>query len=260
MSNEILTRVEGRVGRITINRPEQRNALIPEHLTQLIDAIKDFENQREIKVIVLGAAGKSFCSGGDLNFLQHVRTMSAAEVKEVVYEGFVGVCKALRNCEKPTIAAVNGAAVGAGCEIAISCDFRIAARSAFFSEPWIELGTAPALGGMFLLPRLIGLGRATDMMLRGTRVSADEAQRIGLATEVADDAGLEALVQAYAQDLAKRPAPTMSVIKQGLRRGLESSYGAELEFILYAQSMLIRGRAHEEGVRALLEKRAPNFD
>ncbi|MDP3134753.1 MAG: enoyl-CoA hydratase-related protein [Burkholderiaceae bacterium] len=260
MSNDILSRVENRVGYININRPEHRNALVPEALVEFIAAIRAHDRNPQVKVIVVGGVGKSFCSGGDLNFLQHVRTMSPAEVRTVVYEGFVGACAILRGVNKPTIAAVNGPAVGAGCEIAVSCDFRIVSRTAFFSEPWIELGTAPVLGGMFIIPRLIGLERATNMMLRATKIYGEEAKAIGLASEVVDQDALDDMVNTYALDMAKRPSETMSVIKQGLRRGLESTYAAEMDFNLYAQAMLIKGKAHEEGVRALLEKRAPVFD
>lgn len=260
MSEVILTRVADRVATITLNRPESMNSMLPEHLGVLVDAVKRFERDPAVRVIVLTGAGRAFCSGGDLNFLQRVRDMSHAEIKDVVYEGYVGAARALRGCGKPIIAAVNGPAIGAGCEFALSCDLRIVKRRAFFSESWIELGTMPALGGMFLLPRMIGIGRATDMVLRGKRVYGDEAVAIGLANEVADDADFEAKVDEVARDLAKRPTETMALAKMGLRRGLESTYSGELEFNLFAQAMLIKGPAHREGVNALLEKRAPNFE
>lgn len=258
-NDTILTSIENRVGTITFNRPEFMNAMMPEHLAVFIQAVRAFEADPAVRVIVVTGAGRSFCSGGDLNFLQNVRNMSQAEIKNVVYGGYVGAARALHDCSKPTIAAVNGPAVGAGCEFAISCDLRVVKRKAFFSEPWIELGTVPALGGMFILPRLIGLGRATKMILRATRVYGDEALAIGLANEVADEENFADVVKEVASDLARRPPETLAVARQGLRRGLESTYAAEMEFNLYAQAMLIKGDAHREGVQALLEKRPANF-
>jgi enoyl-CoA hydratase/carnithine racemase len=260
MSAAVLTHVANKVATLTLNRPEAMNAMLPEHLALFISELRAVEARKDVRVIVVTGAGRSFCSGGDLNFLQTVRKMSEAEVKEVVYEGFAGASRALRLCNKPTIAAVNGPAVGAGCEFAISCDLRVVKRKAFFSEAWIELGTVPALGGMFILPRLIGLGRATNMILRGTRVYGEEARAIGLAEEVTDEENFQEVVDAMAADLARRPPQTMAVAKQGLRRGQESSYAAEMEFNVYAQAMLIKGEAHREGVLALLEKRPAVFD
>lgn len=259
MSTSILVAVSERVATLTMNRPDAMNAMLPEHLAVLRAELARCEADPDVRVIVLTGSGASFCSGGDLNFLQHVRGMSATEVKEVVYAGFVGTARALRMCTKPTIAAVNGPAVGAGCEFAISCDLRVVARQAFFSEAWVNLGTVPALGGMFILPRLVGIGRAHDMILRATRVYGEEAVAIGLANQVVDAGELAQATRAMALDLAGRPPETLAVAKQGLRRGMESSYAAEMEFNLYAQAMLIKGEAHREGVQALLEKRKPVF-
>ncbi len=115
-----------------------------------------------MRVIVFTGAGKGFSSGGDRDFLNDVTRMSPFEIKQAVYENFQGATKAVKLCPKPTIAAVNGAAIGAGCELALACDFRIAAESAYFLESWVHLGIIAPLGGMFLLPQLVGLTKATE--------------------------------------------------------------------------------------------------
>jgi enoyl-CoA hydratase/carnithine racemase len=259
MSDDLITRIENRVGYITFNRPKVLNSFTPDFLGKVIEAVQAFDKNKDVRAIVLTGAGEAFSSGGDKGFLDALTKMTPIEIRATVYSAFAGAAKAIKMCTKPTIAAVNGPAVGAGCEIAVACDFRVVARKAFFCESWIDLGIIPPLGGMFLLPRLIGLGRANDMVMRGVRVYGDEAAAIGLANKVVEGEELEAAAKEFAEDLARRAPLALSIAKDGLRRGLESSMEGEWGFNVYAQSMLLNGPDFAEAVLAMQEKRRPEF-
>lgn len=259
MTEDLITRVHNRVGYITFNRPKVLNSFTPDFLGTVIEAMQAFEKNDEVRVIVLTGAGDAFSSGGDKGFLNALTQMTPIEIQSTVYKYFGGAAKAIKLCSKPTIASVNGPAVGAGCEIAVACDFRVVARKAFFCESWIDLGIIPPLGGMFLLPRLIGLGRASDMVMRGVRVYGEEAAAIGLANQVVDIESLEQATRDFAEDLARKAPLALSVAKEGLRRGLESTMESEWSFNVYAQSMLLNGPDFEEAVQAMEQKRPPNF-
>lgn len=259
MTEDLLTRIENRIGYITFNRPAVLNSFTPDFLSKLIDVVTAFEKNDDVRVIVLTGTGKAFSSGGDKSFLRALTRMTPFEIRSTVYSWFGGAAKAIKLCRKPTIAAVNGPAVGAGCEMAVACDFRVVARDAFFCESWIELGVIPPLGGMFLLPRLVGLGRAADMVMRGVRIHGEEAKAIGLANEVVDSDELETATRRLAEELAAKAPLALSIAKDGLRRGMESTLASEWEFNVFAQSMLLNGDDFDEAVTAMEEKRKPRF-
>lgn len=249
----------GRVGVIAFNRPERLNSLIPATMAALQDAVAAFEGDDEVRALIVTGRGEAFSSGGDMDFLDELTRMSPREVKETVYRYFQGAVKRLTLCPKPTVAAVHGAAVGAGCEVAIACDFRVVTAEAVFYESWRDLGIIPPLGGMFLLPRLVGLAKANEMVLLGQRVGGEEALRIGLANELVPRAELEAAAFALAERLAAGPPLATALAKEGLRRGLESTMAAEWDFNVLAQAMLFQSEDFAEGARAFREKRRPRF-
>ena len=259
MADDMIVQIEDRIGTITFCRPDSMNSFTPEYLGRLIDVIGDLERNESVRVIVLTGAGPAFSSGGDTAFLRRLSEMTPVQIRDTVYRYFGGAAKAVKLCSKPTIAAVNGPAVGAGCEIAVACDFRVVARDAFFCESWIDLGIIPPLGGMFLLPRLVGLGRATDMVMRGVRVYGDEAKAIGLANEVVDHEKLAEAAHKLAVELAAKAPLALSIAKDGLRRGLESLMAGEWEFNVFAQSLLLNGKDFAEAVQAIAEKRKPHY-
>jgi len=259
MNDDLIINIKNRVGYITFNRQDVLNSFSPEYLGKLIAAVQELEANDEVRVIVLTGKGRAFSSGGDKAFLNAMTKMTPLEIRSTVYKYFGGAAKTIKLCTKPTIASVNGPAVGAGCEVAVACDFRIVARDAFFCESWIDLGIIPPLGGMFLLPRLIGLSRATDMVMRGVRIYGEEAVRIGLANEMTEIESLEEATQKFAEDLARKAPTALSVAKEGLRRGLESTMESEWSFNVYAQSILLNGADFEEAVAAMEQKRPPSF-
>lgn len=259
MSEDILVETRGAVAWVTLNRPESMNAMTPALMGRLREIVSGLDQDEAVRVVVFTGAGRGFSAGGDREFLDEVTRMTPFEIKRSVYENFQGAVKAVKLLSKPTIAAVNGPAVGAGCELAVACDFRIVSSEAYFLETWVNLGVIAPLGGMFLLPQLVGLGVATEMLMLGKRVGADEAARLGLATEVVAPEKLEEAATALAEKLAAGPPLALSLFKEGLRRGMESSLAAEWEFNLYAQAMLLNSADFAEAVAAMAEKRQPEF-
>jgi enoyl-CoA hydratase/carnithine racemase len=260
MSGEILTRVEDRVGYVSINRPEARNAVYPELLDEAVAAVEGFDRDEAVRVIVLGGEGKAFCAGADREkFLTKLPGKTPHEIQKDIYRRFLGLARALRLATKPTIAAVNGPAIGAGCEFAVACDFRVAGPKALFCENWIDLGIIPPLGGMFLLPRLVGAERAADMVMRARKVGAEEALAWGLASELTTEEGFAAGVHDFALSLARRSPRALAVARQGLRRGAEGTLAGEWEFNIQAQSILLTSADFAEAMAAMAEGRAPQF-
>jgi enoyl-CoA hydratase/carnithine racemase len=248
----------GAVGRLTLKRPPM-NGLTPEMMGELADAVAALERDPAVRAIVLDSACRAFSAGGDFAFLEEAGAKRPAELRSDVYGYFIGGVKALRLCAKPTVAAVNGAAAGAGCELALACDFRICSTEAMFQESWIKLGLISPLGGMKLLPQLVGLAKANEMLLLGRRIGGEEAARIGLVNECVAPGELAAAAMRWAEELAEGAPLGLRAMKEGVRRGMESSLAAEWEQNSYVQSLLIDSEDFEEGVAALKERRKPTF-
>ncbi len=252
-------REEGGVARVVVARPDIGNASSPEMLGEIRDAFLSLSDDGDVRAIVLAAEGKHFSVGADFAFLQRLSAMSASEIKGTVYANFQGAAKAIYRCPKPTLALVQGAAITVGCELALACDFRIAADTARFQESWIKLGIIPPLAGLFLLPRLVGMGRAMEMCLQGRPVLAEEALRIGLVSEVVAMDELQPRGEEIARELGGSAPLAYAAAKQGLQRGLESSMEAEWQANLSNQALLLGSEDHREGLAAVLAKRAPAF-
>jgi enoyl-CoA hydratase/carnithine racemase len=247
------------VARVTVARADIGNASSPEMLGEIRDAFESLEIDREVRAIIFAGEGRHFSVGADFAFLQRLTDMPASEIKATVYAKFQGAAKAIYRCSKPTLALVQGAAITVGCELALACDFRIAADTARFQESWIKLGILPPLGGLFLLPRLIGMGRAMEMCLQGRPVLAEEALRMGLVSECVAEAQLEERGRELAHELAALPPMAYAGAKQALQRGLESSMECEWQANVLAQALLLGSEDFREGLAAVREKRSAHF-
>jgi 2-(1,2-epoxy-1,2-dihydrophenyl)acetyl-CoA isomerase len=250
---------DGAVRILTLDRPEALNALTLEAMRELGDRLEAAASSPEVRAVVLTGAGSAFSAGGDARFLLEIPALSDEAIREVVYGTFQRPVRAMRAMDKIVIAAVNGAAVGAGCELALAADVRIASDRARFGEVWIKIGCVPALGGMYLLPRIVGLGRATDMILTGEIIDAPEALRIGLVTSVVPGDGLVEIAVAHARALAAGPTRALAAAKAAINRGLASTVWNELDATVADQLGCFRTRDFAEGVRALAERRPPRF-
>lgn len=256
---DISVAVSDGIGTLTIDRAEKRNTVRPQSLAEICTAMDRLANDDSVRAIVLRANGEHFSAGADFKFLDIMTEMSPGEIRDQVYTHFQGAARRIYNCPKPVIAAVQGAAITVGCELALACDFRIVSSDAFFQESWIRLGIMPPLGGLFLLPRLIGLGRASQMVLRGTAVRAEEAERIGLASEVVAPEALDGRSRELALELADIAPQAYASIKLALRRGLETSMEAEFSANVLNQAMLLSSEDFREGLDAVKNRRKPNF-
>jgi enoyl-CoA hydratase/carnithine racemase len=256
---DIRVTIEGRIGTIAIHRPDAHNSVRAQTMDEIGTAVTELTARADVAVLVLTSVGKHFVTGAEFSFLQDLAKTPALVVKDKVYKSFQGAARALWHCPKPTLCAFAGAAVTVGCELSLVCDYRIVADTAFFQESWIKLGILPPLGGMMLLPRLVGLGPATDMVLRGRPMKADEALRLGLVMEIVPTAELETRRTAFANELSAVAPQAYAAAKQGLHRGLESTMEKEWASNVLAQTMLLGSEDFKEGLDAVINKRSPLF-
>ena len=187
MSEHILSSKEGSIGLISINRSGSMNSLLPEVMVEFIDALHQLEKDKEIRAIIIGGEGKHFSVGGDFEALYNVAKMKPAEIKETVYTYFAGGVEAIYNCSTPTIAAVRGFAYGAGCELTLACDFRIAGEKVVFGMPESRIGFPLLWGVTSLYMRTLSRGPALDLLLTGRNVDAAEALRMNIVRDVVPD-------------------------------------------------------------------------
>ncbi|HWF23887.1 MAG TPA: enoyl-CoA hydratase family protein [Solirubrobacteraceae bacterium] len=246
------------VATVTFNRPEKLNALTFEAYADLRDLLAELPHHGDAKVLVITGTGRGFCSGGDVEeIIGELQKLETAELLE--FTRMTGaVVKALRECPLPVIAAVNGIAAGAGSVIALATDFRLLAASASFAFLFTRVGLAGAdMGSAYLLPRIVGLGRATELLILGDKLTATRAYEIGLATEVVADGELAARASALARRLADGPAFAYSTTKVLLTRELDMDLASAIELEAMTQALLLKSEDHAEFYRAWSEGRAP---
>ncbi|MBD0357837.1 MAG: enoyl-CoA hydratase-related protein [Actinomycetota bacterium] len=250
----IVASVEEGVGRITINRPDSRNSLNTQVLGDIRQALAEFRHDESVNVVVFtGAGDRAFAAGADINELRE-RTMldALASVMQAVYDE-------VEAFEKPTVAAVNGYALGGGCELAMACDIRIASENARFGQPEVALAILPGAGGTQRLARLIGKGRALEMIMTGRLMDAQEALSAGLVSKVVPQEDLmEAVGETVEQLLAKGPL-AVRLAKLAVQAGYETDQRTGLLIERLAQAVLFTSEDKREGTSAFLEKREPEF-
>jgi enoyl-CoA hydratase/carnithine racemase len=248
------------VATVTMDRPEKLNALTFEAYADLRDLLGELPHRGDAKVLVITGRGRGFCSGGDVEeIIGALRRMDTAQLLE--FTRMTGaVVKALRECPLPVIAAVNGIAAGAGSVLALASDFRLLARSAAFAFLFTKVGLAGAdMGSAYLLPRLVGLGRATELLMLGDKVDASHAERIGLATRVVDDEALIEETSALARRIAEGPALAYSTTKVLLTREQDLDLGGAIELEAITQALLMTSKDHHEFYDAWSAGRGPQW-
>ncbi len=250
----ILEKEEG-VATITLNRPERKNALNLQLLEELGQAVKAIEEDDETRAVVLTGGDKFFCAGADIEMLGQFPSL----VKQFRFACEKMTVHSLAKLRKPTIAAVAGYALGGGCELALACDLRIASSTAVFGMPEVGLGMIPGAGGTQRLPRLIGAGRAKEMIFTGEFISAEEAHRIGLVNRVVVPERLIEEAGGLAQKLAHKAPLALQAAKAAIDEGLNVDLEMGLRYEAHGNVLLAGTRDREEGIRAFLEKRSPVF-
>jgi len=248
-----------RVRRIAINRPGSKNGLTVELNGRLIAAIDEAAASPAIRAIVLTGEGGAFCSGLDLKAAAAVAGAGPEALEEQMRRFFHGLIRAIRNCEKPIVALVDGPAAGFGCDLALACDLRVGTARARFGEVFIKRGLMPDGGGTFHLPRLVGLGVALDLLLTGDTVDAEEARRIGLLSRVFPVEGAAAETLALAHRIAAGPPRVHAWIKRAVYGSLDGTLDQALDVERRGQMELLRSADFLEGVSAFFQKRPPRF-
>jgi 2-(1,2-epoxy-1,2-dihydrophenyl)acetyl-CoA isomerase len=251
--------VENDVAWVTMNRAEQRNAVNAEMREELISVFTDARTDPGIRALVLTGTGKGFCTGADLSGPRGQGPTGPGAGREVMKGSSQRLLRALWELEKPVIAAVNGVAAGLGSHLAFASDFVIAAAEARFIEVFVRRGIAVDAAGAFLLPRLIGLQKAKELVFFGDDLSADDALRIGLVSKVVPGDQLRAAAREWAERLAKGPTFAIGMSKRLLNRSLESSFETALEEEATAQALVSQSEDTREGMAAFMERRAPQF-
>lgn len=252
----LVDRLDG-IATLTMNRPEARNALDIRMREELVGALDELERDPAARVVVLTGAGGHFSAGGDVKTMAaHRHTAAEGRERVELLNRFV---LRLFNFPKPTIAMVDGFAVGAGCNIALGCDMIVASDRAKFGEVFLKIGLVPDGGGTWLLQRLVGLAKAKEMVLTAEIIDAAEALRIGLVNRVVPASELETATRALAGKIAAGPPLAASLAKSLLNRAATVDLAAALEGEAFGQSNAISSEDHVEGVRAFLEKRVPKF-
>jgi enoyl-CoA hydratase/carnithine racemase len=248
---------------LTLNRPETRNSISEPDMIEALEAVVGEVNRdRSVCALVLTGAGTVFSSGGNVKDMRDRTGMfagSPAELRDGYRDGIQRIPRALYHCEVPTIAAVNGPAVGAGCDLALMCDIRIASTRASFAESFVTIGLVSGDGGAWLLPRAVGLSRACEMAFTGMTVTARTARAWGLVSRLVDPRRLLDAALELGQRIAARPPTVLRMTKKLIREGQSQSFEALLELSAAMQALAHHTEDHREGVTALLAKRPPTF-
>jgi 2-(1,2-epoxy-1,2-dihydrophenyl)acetyl-CoA isomerase len=253
----VLTACADGVATVTLNRPEARNALDLRMRRELEAALEALAGDGAIRVLVLRGAGEHFCAGGDVK-LMRANPMTATEGQARV-EAINRALLALARFRTPTIAMVDGVAVGAGCNLALACDLVVASDRARFGEMFARLGLVPDAGGTWLLPRRVGLARAKELVFTADVIDAREAERIGLVNRVVPAAELEREAYALARRIADGPPRTLAAAKTLLDRAGGLDLESALHWEALTQGMMIASADHREGLAAFFERRPPRF-
>ncbi|RTZ45488.1 enoyl-CoA hydratase [Candidimonas sp. SYP-B2681] len=252
---------QGRVIVARLNRPEKKNAQSEEMLETLVDALRSANEDPEVSCFVLTGAGDAFCSGGDLgrrsNELAAVPT--PLDRMDRLHAITHRVARAVEEFEKPLIAAVNGAAVGAGMDLSLMCDIRFAAKSARFAESYIRVGLIPGNGGCYFLPRIVGIAKALELLWTGEFLSADEALELGIVTRVYDDEQLMTETLAFAERLAEGPPIQQREIKKLLYQSLNTDLRTSLRAVSAHMAVVQSTDDYKEAISAFKERRKPIF-
>jgi 2-(1,2-epoxy-1,2-dihydrophenyl)acetyl-CoA isomerase len=252
----IKTEITGRVFKITFNRPEKYNCFIRAMALQMQDALDQAAADKNVRCVYLTGEGKAFHAGQDL---AEALDPNGPGLERIVHEHYNPVIRKIRFLQKPVVCAVNGAAAGAGANIALACDVVIAASSAYFIQAFSKIGLIPDSGGTFFLPRLVGFGKASALMILGDKVMAHDAERMGMIYRVCDDSKLHEEAFAVALALADMPTKGIWLTKKLLNESMTRSLEKQLEAEGIEQVNASKSYDYQEGVKAFLEKRKPVF-
>ena len=256
----LLVETKDGIATLTLNRPERLNALGDTLRDDLHDALERASADSAIRAIVITGAGRGFCSGGDVKAMHEAHeTRRQRPLLDRVAPSRDRTLQLMRDAPQPIIAAVNGAAAGAGMNLALGCDLRIASTAAKFGQAFVRRGLHPDWGGTYFLPRLVGTARACELIFTGDLIGADEAYRLGIVNAVVPPEELMPAAYALAGKIAAGPPVAIRLAKRAIYRNMEADLRTSLEFETFAQNICSETDDAREGARAFVEKRAPKF-
>jgi 2-(1,2-epoxy-1,2-dihydrophenyl)acetyl-CoA isomerase len=256
MSQFIKSETDGSVLKITLFRPDKFNSFTREMALQLQESLDKANSDKNIRAVLLTGEGKAFCAGQDL--LEAI-DKNGPGIEKIVKEHYNPIISKIREIEKPVVCAVNGVAAGAGANIALACDVVMAASSSSFIQAFSKIGLIPDSGGTFFLPRLVGFGKASALMMLGDKVSATDAEKMGMIYKVVEDADLQSESLAIAKTLADMPTIGIGLTKKLLNNSAFSTLENQLVSEAHEQIKAAKSYDYQEGVNAFLEKRKPQF-
>ena len=253
----VLIEQTGAIVTLTLNAPDERNALSNQaQWDEVVAACARVARDQSVKVLILTGAGSAFCAGGNVKDMRDKKGIAGGtpyEIREGYRTGIQRIPLALYNLDVPTIAAVNGAAIGAGCDLACMCDIRIASTKAKFAESFVKLGIIPGDGGAWLLPRTVGMSKAAELTFTGDTIDAEEAARIGLVSRVVAPEDLMKEAQALAARIAANPGPALRMAKRLMREGQHLRLDSLLEMSAAFQAIGHHTKEHDQALEAFLE-------
>lgn len=244
---------------LTLNRPDVLNAVTDAMLAELQAAFRDAERDAAVRCIVLTGAGRGFCAGQDLNARGGAADKPGLSVGDHLRQGYNPLVRRIRSIEKPVIAAVNGVAAGAGANLALACDIRIASETASFVQAFVKIGLVPDSGGTLFLPMLVGMAKAAELAFTGDRIRAEECLRLGLVNQVVPADAFVETTRTLAIRLAALPTRAIGLTKRAFNRAMMPDLDTVLEYEADMQTLASRTQDNTEGVAAFLEKRPPVF-
>lgn len=266
LDEQVLHQITGGVAWIILNRPEAQNAITPDQRDRIIALLDDASDDLAVRAVVIGATGTGFCTGADLRATRQPRSRpagapdrAAGEVSRMIRNGAQRLVAAVLDCEKPVIASVNGTAAGVGCHLALACDLVLAAESARFIEVFVRRGLVPDGGGAWLLPRLVGIQKAKELMFFGEALTAADAAALGLVNRVVPDDQLGDVTTEWAARLASGPTRSIALTKWLVNRSLDVDRATAFAEEAIAQESNITTADSSEGVSSFVERRRPDF-
>jgi 2-(1,2-epoxy-1,2-dihydrophenyl)acetyl-CoA isomerase len=259
MYENIDVKSEAGIVTITLSRPEKLNALVGHMRRDLAEALEHAGSDRSARVVVITGAGRAFCAGGDLAFMAELVERHDTEEFARLLGAARRVILAIRQMTKPVIGVINGPASGAGCNLALACDLRIASTDATFTQSFVKVGLHPDWGGTFFLPKLVTPNKACEMFFLGESINAEEALRLGIVNQLVAPNELEAATLALAERLRAAPPVSIAAAKQAVYMSESADLEEMLRYETEAQMRCFESDDAHEGIRAFLEKRAPNF-
>ena len=244
---------------ITLNRPEKLNALVGKMREEIFAALDEAGQDETVRAIVITGAGRGFCAGGDIEFMADLQARKDIEGFRKLLESGRRIVSRIRSIEKPIVAMINGPAAGAGLNLALACDIRIASETAKFSQAFTRIGLHPDWGGTFFLPRLVGTALACELIFTGDVITARDALRIGLVNQVVPAEDLHAVTREMVAKIVARPPRAISLAKRAIYQGVEKDLNAMLDYEMEAQIECFGSEDAAEGIRAFLQRREPKF-